>query len=244
MTYFVHDYAWHGEQMVQNLNHATIPDDGSGFSLIERPAVVTSGAVEVVFQNHVLRLVEELQAADYVLGAMAWLTHEGIIKALSNVNNGCAIVVQKEDFLRPDMGARKDGWPAELRRRYSMLRNDFDRYVLPAPACSLSVCGDPSFEAVRCVGNHNSERSPAFPRMHNKFFVLCDVEAERLRPHTVWTGSFNATANATNSLENALILRDEQIAQAYATEWAHIFALSEPLDWQHGWVAPEYRIGT
>lgn len=244
MKRFISEYAWNGVQEAKNLNRATIPTDGGGVSLINRPTGVVSGAAEVVFQNHDVRLIQEIESADYVLGAMAWLTHEGIINALSRTKDGCAVVVQKEDFLRPDMGARKDGWPEELRRRYGVLRNSLDRYGMPSPACDLSICGDPGFEAVRCVGNHNSERSPAFPRMHNKFFVLCDVEAERLSPHTVWTGSFNATANATNSLENALILRDEKIAQAYATEWAHIFALSEPLDWLHGWVAPEYRIGT
>jgi phosphatidylserine/phosphatidylglycerophosphate/cardiolipin synthase-like enzyme len=85
--------------------------------------------------------------------------------------------------------------------------------------------------------------------MHNKFLVGCDyLEACSgsflVVPKQVWTGSYNFSYNARASFENALIISDTEIAMAYAQEWAQIYALSEPLDWQKDWVAPEYRIGT
>jgi phosphatidylserine/phosphatidylglycerophosphate/cardiolipin synthase-like enzyme len=46
------------------------------------------------------------------------------------------------------------------------------------------------------------------------------------------------------SLENALVIRNPDIVTAYVWEYSHVFALSEPLDWEQDWVAPEYRLGT
>lgn len=84
--------------------------------------------------------------------------------------------------------------------------------------------------------------------MHNKFLVFCTKRPgeheDALRPECVWTGSYNITFNAQKSFENAVILRDQDIAAAYAREWAQILALSEPLDWEAGWCVSEYRIGT
>jgi phosphatidylserine/phosphatidylglycerophosphate/cardiolipin synthase-like enzyme len=121
----------------------------------------------------------------------------------------------------------------------------------------MSYLGDPTIEAVRCVGNHNSQKNPAFPRMHNKFIVLCkqtshtlmqtDDEASEYRnyePYEVWTGSFNFTKNAGLSFENAVILKDTAIARAYFQEYAQIAALSEPLNWESEWVRPEWRVGS
>jgi hypothetical protein len=102
------------------------------------------------------------------------------------------------------------------------------------------------------MGNHNSNKNPAFPRMHNKFLVFCRVDILREKtypevdivPYAVWTGSFNFTMNATMSLENALVLWNRAIAAAYYDEWQQILSLSEPLDWESNWCEPEWRIGT
>ncbi|MNL86806.1 hypothetical protein D3C87_2156720 [compost metagenome] len=52
------------------------------------------------------------------------------------------------------------------------------------------------------------------------------------------------TNNATDSLENIVIIRDRRIAEAYAQEHGAIYGISEPLDWEKPYVVPEYRIGT
>ncbi len=115
----------------------------------------------------------------------------------------------------------------------------------------MSIASDPSIEAVRCVGNHNRDKKPAFPRMHNKFLVFAKVspgsdehESETIEPYAVWTGSFNFTKNATKSLENALYITEPSIVKAFFDEYGQIAAVSEPLDWTSDWAEPEWRIGT
>ncbi|MDW7691575.1 hypothetical protein R9C00_17490 [Flammeovirgaceae bacterium SG7u.111] len=127
------------------------------------------------------------------------------------------------------------------------------------PINQLSVCGDPSVDPIRCVGNHNLDKQPAFPRAHNKFLVFCNFIKESTddtrkneeaiyNPVSVWTGSFNLTWNAVNSFENAIYLEDKNgnnpIIMSYLKEHHQIFALSEKIDWRTDWVEPEFRIGT
>jgi len=208
--------------------------------------------IEVYFRDIEKALLNWLKFAQnsVVLGAVAWLTNEKILKALSQVHSA-HIIVQKEDFLRPD-GNNTSNWPAKLRRLYDALPSPVARHELGEFVAGLSYCGDPLFDAVRCVGNHNSDKNPAFPRMHNKFLVFAnlkkdttvDFESFECVPWGVWTGSFNFTKNATNSLENALFIHDKKIIDAYFKEWQQIAALSEPLDWEFPWVAPEWRVGS
>lgn len=88
--------------------------------------------------------------------------------------------------------------------------------------------------------------------MHNKFLVFARSNPEWPKtdsappviPYAVWTGSFNVTANATRSFENAVVIRDETVSAAYLKEFGQILALSEPLDWNSDWISPQWRIGT
>jgi phosphatidylserine/phosphatidylglycerophosphate/cardiolipin synthase-like enzyme len=64
------------------------------------------------------------------------------------------------------------------------------------------------------------------------------------RTGAVWTGSFNLTFNAQQSLENAVLLREPALVEAYFHEFGQIMAISEQLDWESDWVEPEHRIGT
>ena len=94
--------------------------------------------------------------------------------------------------------------------------------------------------------------------MHHKFAVFCerresnDSAAEEAFfddyivpvPYAVWTGSFNFTYTGTRSFENAVYIEDPEISRAYFNEWEQVAALSEPLDWERPYVAPEWRIGT
>ena len=100
--------------------------------------------------------------------------------------------------------------------------------------------------------------------MHNKVFVFSSIdmtcppdctskERDELCPNAhqrewhpqfVWTGSYNVTISGRNSWENSLIIKDVTIAQAYLDEWCQLLALSEQLDWEDPYVAPQWRIGT
>jgi len=235
-----------------NLNHlATVKAQGEDVPFQDNST--TEGDVSVIFKNLKGHLIKEIQKHNLVVGCVAWLTDFDILRALSKVEN-VIIIVQKEDFLRPDI---KSGtaWPKTLRRFYDNLNCDVGRHEMPHLR-HLSVCSWVNIPPVVCVGNHNTEKHPAFPRMHNKFLVFGEVhpisrrENEDYAPNAiknleaVWTGSFNFTQNATRSLENAVLIRNPKIAKAYYREFAQIFSVSELLDWGHPWVAPEYRIGT
>lgn len=242
-----------------NLNFAAIPDaDGDDRALCD-PSTLSIAPVSVYFRGIEQHLINHIRAATHVVGCVAWLTSEPLLKELAKKEMAC-IVIQKEDFLRPDISTGSM-WEKRLRCLYSSLRG-FDRYYFPHPLCSMSVACDPTLDAVRCVGNHNSSKNSAFPRAHHKFLVFLektkshpdyyydgndgyeDNSPESFRATAVWTGSFNFTKNAGQSLENAVYIESHEIADAYYREWAQVMALSEPLDWESDWVAPEWRIGS
>lgn len=241
-----------------NLNQLWVEDHGSinGEQCKPRDNSTRSddGSVTVYFRDLEKHLIRHIQEAPMVVGSVAWLTSESILKTLAGVREGVAIVVQKEDFLRPDLGADGD-WKRRLRTSYGGLKM-IDRGRLEWGGrliANLSVASWGEIQPVRCIGNHNLDKRPAFPRMHNKFLLFCRPEdlppdcdwgTFDPKPYAVWTGSFNFTKNAGMSLENALYLTDPRIVQAYYHEWEQIVTISEPLDWETDWAEPEWRIGT
>ena len=234
---------------MDDLNQFQIDNDGNFDKKFTDNSIASDSGVIVYFRDIENKLIAHIHEADAVFGAIAWLTSPTILDALSEVNN-VSIIVQKEDFLRPDIGVRSD-FKSTLRRMYDNLKCKLLRASFNNILQSVSILGDLSIEPVRCVGNHNRERKPAFPRMHNKFLVFANVEAgektsslEVIKPYAVWTGSFNLTKNAIRSLENALYITDPKIVNAYFQEYGQIAAMSEKLDWETDWAAPQWRIGT
>lgn len=257
-----------------NLNDSfLIHVDGGYFAVPERtPTTETIGAsVTAHFDQLESRLIEYIERADAVVGCVAWLTSKPILEALS-AKAFVSILIQKEDFLRPDLGGGGRAWKSTLRQMYDQLKeNEIERHAVDGSiVCNLSTSGDPRVAPIRCVGFAGSESSR--PRMHHKFLVFCSLDfVERaetewpfdyydieryltgndlprgfpqLAPNAVWTGSFNLTQMATNSLENAVYIEDARVAEQFYREWEYVFALSEPLDWEHEYCAPQYRIGT
>ena len=239
------------EREKKNLNELCCVDADSGFSDFEVNNVSVK-EIGVYFRDLENHLIRHIYQASYVFGAVAWLTSEKILDAMAKTRYGAQIVVQKEDFLRPDLYQHWDNteWKKHLRKKYDSIKNSMYRFSFEGLISHLSVACDPEMSSVRCVGNYNSDKKPAFPRMHNKFLLFAHITSEgnawggTVKPYAVWTGSFNFTKNATYSLENALYIVNEQIVDAYFKEYSQILALSEPLDWEHEWVEPEYRIGT
>lgn len=244
-------------QRVRSLHDEEVPSADTNpipFNRLPDPSI-NCGHTNVYFRDLTDHLKREILKADLVLGAVAWLTDPTLLDALRTPSHGCALVVQKEDFLRSDSGdITRSDWELRLRSQYDALHCEVDRFSLPGLASRLSYCSDPSVDAVRCVGNHNSRNTPAAPRMHNKFAVFCkvvdrwdeelQVSLPTVRPYAYWTGSFNWSRNAGLSFENAVLVYDKKAAEAAAEEWGNIFSLSESLDWCSPWVAPEYRIGS
>ncbi|MBW4621498.1 MAG: hypothetical protein KME17_19325 [Cyanosarcina radialis HA8281-LM2] len=251
-----------------NLNNWIIADgshdeESEKAKRFAQPNNVTSSdaKISVYFRNIEDELICKINEYPIVVGCVAWLTNERILKALSSKKR-VSVIIQKEDFLRPDSG----NWSGrKLREMYASLP--------PGPSCcyatgemwgnllaSLNSNWGWESEPVRWLGNFNTEKNPAFPRMHNKFLIFCDIceiigndssfdEGHiEIVPRAVWTGSFNLTDNATRSLENAMYIKDLEIVNAYYTEWQYIFALSESITnefWNFAWEPPDYfRIGT
>jgi PLD-like domain len=232
------------QQILDNLNEALIQNDYAGEDSIplneERKGKRSFAAVEAIFTNLEHRLCVEIWTADAVFGCMAWLTNKAILQALAQVEM-VSLLVQKEDWLRPDSGR----WtPDGLHDLYAALP-EASRIAARAYYSSSS---SPELPPVMCVGNCPDKKMGAVPRMHHKFMVFCNLrETPQGRvavPYAVWTGSFNATHNGTRSLENAVLINSPEIASAYMGEWRALLGIAECLDWQHRWIAPEFRIGT
>lgn len=226
-----------------NLNNIQPGSDGSDPTTANRDNSIDTvdGSASVYFRNLVPSLVSHIDQADVVLGCVAWLTHPEVLDAL--IGKETAIVVQKEDFLRPESVSNED-LKAALKAQYGRLSCQLNRFVFSNMIGALSTCADPSIDPVRCVGNFNREQTPSFPRMHNKFLILAKLVNYIPHPYAVWTGSLNLTACSALSLENAVVLSNAQIVNAYYQEFGQIWALSEPLNWEADWISPEFRLGT
>lgn len=234
---------------MDDLNKFQIDNDGNYDDTFVDNSIHTSSGVSVYFRELEKNLLLHIKNSDAVFGAVAWLTSDAILDALAELEN-VSIIIQKEDFLRPDIGERTH-FKTKLRKKYEKIRCDLMRYSFNNILRSVSVCSDPSIDAIRCVGNHNKDKSPAFPRMHNKFLIFAKIipnndkdGSASIEPYAVWTGSFNLTKNAVRSLENALYITNKEIVNAYFQEYGQIAAMSEKLDWQSDWAAPEWRVGT
>lgn len=227
-----------------NLNEITpIYDDNFRDIVIKDNSLITDN-INVYFRNLDKILIHHIEQSDAIFGCVAWLTHPDILNALSKKQT--SIIVQKEDFLRPDGDITS--FKTYLRNMYNNLKCDLYRFeidnmihYLSQNSCNISI--DP----IRCVGNHNSNKTPTFPRMHNKFIVFCKIinsDKKLIKPYSVWTGSFNFTKNSNNSFENAVYIKNEDVVKRYYNEYGQIFSLSEQLDWEREWISPEFRIGT
>ena len=228
--------------------------DGPNYQLDDCSIISSSEKIEVHFRNLKSKLLQHIEEADAIVGCIAWLTDRDILKGLSE-KRACSILIQKEDFLRPD-SINNHG----LQQVYNSIRGGFNRddySVAGTRIYGMSCCCDPDIEAIRCVGHNNFDKKSAFPRMHHKFLVFLKVNendppAELAHygpgpeyiPYKVWTGSFNFTYNSSNSLENAVVILGDTISNAYFREWGCLAAISEPLDWRSHWIRPEWRDGT
>lgn len=233
--------------------------DNARYADLRDPAVWVPSTgishVEVGFRNLHREVISKIEQTDVVVGYVAWLTHAKVLDTLARTH-GVSILVQKEEFLRPDLNA-KDDWANRLRVQYDQLRpitvpvegwyetpTDDDDEICPE-------LGDPvDVKAVRCVGHCPSKKGPAIPRMHHKFLVFCHAPEDQeawpvlYKPYAVWTGSLNLTANGEASLENALYIESTEVASAYHSEWEQLLEVSEDLDWSSQYAAPALQVNT
>lgn len=206
--------------------------------------------LEVFFKSLDAHLIEKISEADAVVGCVAWLTHQGILSQLASVPHGVSIIVQKEDFLRPDKQSESD-YHARLHRQYLSLNpisGPNDAQIERVSSSLLSGNKESWVDiSVRCVGFAKQPNELVLPRMHHKFLVFCKYHDDfenywNYYPYAVWTGSFNMTHNGTQSIENAVYIEDKKIAKAYFSEWFNMLLISENLDWTRKYCDPDIQM--
>jgi hypothetical protein len=214
-------------------------------------SIRTSGnmVVESIFKNLEERVIEKIHCADAVVGCVAWLTNEKILEALSNVKEGVSLIVQKEDFLRPDLAA-SNNYKSRLQQQYHKLRSMYGPIDGQFEGKSEAI-GEMSDEwwidkSIRCVGFAKQKNEITIPRMHHKFLVFCKYLDNFEKywpyiPYAVWTGSFNMTFNGTQSIENAIYIENEEISESYFNEWNNMLMISEALDWTSEYAEPDIQ---
>lgn len=100
----------------------------------------------------------------------------------------------------------------------------------------------------RCVG-HILKKDEIMPLMHHKFLVACKLKNRKkgeeipgqtlkLVPKKFWSGSYNFSKNAGDSLENVIIGRDKNLAESFFEMWERIYTISEPLESKNNNVKP------
>ena len=204
-------------------------------------------------------LLQHIREADAVVGCVAWLTNLKVLEALAT-KRAASILVQKEDFLRPDRGPLHLDWKERLRRHYEAIQpirapGHLDAGWLEVRSMEIGAGAGEAVYSVglRCIGHHQSD-ARTMPRMHHKFIVFLRDRSESdpevrdgawpYHPYALWTGSYNITCNGNASLENAIFIQDSVLAGAYCDEWAQLVEVSEPLDWSSKYAAPEIDYNT
>lgn len=206
-----------------------------------------SKGIKVYFRNLKENLIKYIEQCEIIIGCVAWVTDFDILDILATKQ--VVIVVQKEDFLRPDLNIKHiSSWKKQLQQKYNKLscnKIGIGAFYNILSHHYLNICSW-DIKPITCIGNYNRNKKPAFPRMHNKFIICCKRNYDHYNnliciPKGVWTGSFNFTYNATQSFENALYITDEKIVHAYYEEFGHIASLSEELNWDSDWINPKWE---
>jgi len=226
-----------------DLNKISVNSDGNWKGPEQNDYSIINGKldVEVCFKEIEDFIISKIEKHSYIVGCVAWLTNKNILKALSKKSN-VSIIVQEEDFLRPDSSfdGHKTNWKNKIRCLYDNLPKRCI-YLMDLSGESINVAGDQGeiIGGIRRLGKLNTEKSPAFPRMHNKFIVCYDggglSDGGKILNGEVLTGSFNFSENSNNSLENVVCLKDPDIVDAFIKQYTEICLMSVELDWNGDW---------
>lgn len=141
-----------------NLNEF-FPADEDGYGIEKKfDQSITSENISVYFRNLEKHLIKHIKESDAIFGAVAWLTNFNILEALRGKQ--VAIVIQKEDFLRPDINNDYSAkWKEKLRIAYANLGSNYlGMYYFEDNIMSRLSYGSEEAtygwaESIRCAGN-------------------------------------------------------------------------------------------
>ena len=169
-----------------NLNNLKIDNDTqSDFSV-----VVDDKQIEVYFKDIENSIIKKIRKYDNVVGCIAWLTNNNILKELAK-KKAVIIIIQEEDFLRPDsqFDGQKEKWKNTIYKLYNKIEKLGNIYL---GHCGINTSDGTGIKSgIRRVGLINKDKLPAFPRMHNKF-IICfndNINHEDETTYTAWPGS-------------------------------------------------------
>lgn len=144
---------------------------------------VKGESAELVLRNHAQRCIEMIRKSDTVFGCVAWITHPEILDALaepcewSKAKRMVQIIVNKEDFLRPDytdkVSHNETSFYNELRSKYRRLDYGVNTYLEVGRRFVETQTGwncNLELQSIRCVGLSLKKRWS--PKMHHKFAVF------------------------------------------------------------------------
>lgn len=158
---------------------------------------------ECYFRGLEDHLIDYIQESHSVVCCVAWLTSQNILKVL--VNRPSILVLRNESWLN-----KKGQLAKATRELYSTLRSSKVKLPGIKKTQDVLVCG-----AISHPQN-----------MHHKFIVRLDDTGKAI---SVWTGSYNPTNNGNESLENAVVIHNEQVADTYLQEFLQVHKISKSL---------------
>jgi len=209
------------------VNNEHITSEQNDFSLIG-----DEKDIEIYFKNIEKQIINKIKKYNHVVGCIAWLTNENILVELAK-KKSVLIIVQEEDFLRPDTNfdGNNKKWKKKIFKLYNKLKINKENIWL---GCGISYCRTVD-SGIRRLGKVNEGKLPAFPRMHNKFIICYNDKYDNEINGEILTGSYNYTENSNNSLENVVCIKDKKIVSRYYQQFAEIAIMSVSLDWNGEW---------
>lgn len=170
---------------------------------IRSSVINTNSNIQPYFGNIKEELIKIIDNEINIVGCIAWITDREILAALQK--NRVKIIINKEFYFSTK---------CDTTNYYQSLRDSYQ---------SLTELNIPNIidGALLVYGNGGKAR------MHSKFLVFLDVN---MKPCKVWTGSYNFTNGSFQSIENAVLINDAEIAKHYYDEFLLIAHYALPFD--------------
>lgn len=202
-----------------------------------------SRGARLIFSDIKKHLLDFIEEAECVVGCVAWITDKDIIDALSK-KRCISIIVQKEPLYHQESRTWLNKASKGKGEKIKANMLELLIYYLDGNGNALE-----ELDRFRCVG-YTKKEGIVLPLMHHKFLVSCELKVGgkdekiqnqelKLVPKKFWSGSYNFSVNAGNSLENAIVGSDKVFASSFFWMWQRIYTISESLESKSKIVSPD-----
>ncbi|MHC8351116.1 phospholipase D-like domain-containing protein [Pseudomonas sp. RT4P38] len=199
---------------------------------LARPTNAHGTGTEAYFDNIADELNKNILNSDAILGCVCYIKDASTLENLSK--KPCQIIMQKpKKTLRPPQKGELKFDNNSILSLSGILKQGIELSEIEGFPSEKFV--ETHISPLRVIGSEDG-----FPLMHHKFLIFLKraIDSDNgaleklgqrctLKPYAVWTGSFNLTYNAKNSLENAVLIKEAAIIQKYLEEYAFSLSVSE-----------------